>query len=318
MALGQKFTLLSEKVCAIQEHFLCSFGSHLSVHGRWAVSSDSESPLKEWEKASQQVSGPPQSCLLALSVPTTAKREGGAVEKASVSATPSPKPRNAWSKLGIASMTLLLTPPLTLITVDPWSNTFFSCELNMATYWLRCCQNEICITKTLWARRLIIFVQPFFLNQSLTNYKSTWSLIWEIIFSYYLKWSANFAGLVNVLIAILNSTLSLRNGIILKSFENTTKHCLMVRLTFTESTRFLMNKSIALYLIWLSQNNIRLNWQYNGGFARTTLEGFLFFLLPPLSLCFKIRLWLGFCIIFSLSPDSRSWARTGQTPAIKE
>lgn len=77
MALGQKFTLLSEKVCAIQEHFLCSFGSHLSVHGRWAVSSDSESPLKEWEKASQQVSGPPQSCLLALSVPTTAKREGG-------------------------------------------------------------------------------------------------------------------------------------------------------------------------------------------------------------------------------------------------
>lgn len=113
----------------------------------------------------------------------------------------------------------------------------------------------------------------FFLNQSLTNYASTWSLIWEIIFGCYLKWSAaNFAGPVNVLIAILlNSTLSLRDGIVLKSFENKTKHCLTVRLTFTESMRFLMNKSIVLYLIWLYKNNIRANWQFNGGFARTTL-----------------------------------------------
>lgn len=116
----------------------------------------------------------------------------------------------------------------------------------------------------------------FFLNQSLTNYESTWSLIWEIIFGCYLKWSAaNFAGPVNVLIAILlNSTLSLRDGIVLKSFENKTKHCLTVRLTFTESMRFLMNKSIVLYLIWLYKNNIRANWQFNGGFARTTLVFF--------------------------------------------
>lgn len=113
----------------------------------------------------------------------------------------------------------------------------------------------------------------FFLNQSLTNYESTWSLIWEIIFGCYLKWSAaNFAGPVSVLIAmLLNSTLSLRDGIVLKSFENKTKHCLTVRLTFTESMRFLMNKSIVLYLIWLYKNNIRANWQFNGGFARTAL-----------------------------------------------
>ena len=91
----------------------------------------------------------------------------------------------------------------------------------------------------------------FFLNRSLTNYESTWSLIWEIISGYYLKSSAaNFAGQVNVLIALLlNSTLSLRDGIVLKSFETKTKHCLTVRLTFTESMGFLMNKSIALYLI---------------------------------------------------------------------
>lgn len=156
----------------------------------------------------------------------------------------------------------------------------------------------------------------FFLNQSLTNFKSTWSLIWEIILGYYLKCSgANFVGPVNVLIAtLLNFTLSLRDGIILKSFENKTTHCLTVRLTFTESMKFLMNKSIALYLIWLYKNNIRVNWQYNEGFARTTLE----VLFPCLSLCFRIRVWLSFCIIFSWGPHSRCWARTGQPLAIKE
>lgn len=142
-----------------------------------------------------------------------------------------------------------------------------------------------------------------FLNQSLTNYRSTWSLIWEIILGYYLKWcSVNFVGPVNVLIAILlNSTLSLRDGIILKSSKNKTKHCLTVRLTFTKSMRFLMNKSIALYLIWLYKNNIRVNWQYNGGFARTTLEFFSSFF------CFRIRMWLNFCIICSSGPHSRCW-----------
>lgn len=91
----------------------------------------------------------------------------------------------------------------------------------------------------------------FFLNQSRTHYKSAWSLIWEIILGYYLKWSAaNFVGPVDVLIAILlNSTISLRDGIILKSFENKATQCLTVRLTFTESMGFLMNKSIASNLI---------------------------------------------------------------------
>lgn len=43
---------------------------------------------------------------------------------------------------------------------------------------------------------------------------------WEIILGYYLKWSAvNFVGPVSALMAlVLNSTLSLRDGIILKSF----------------------------------------------------------------------------------------------------
>lgn len=101
------------------------------------------------------------------------------------------------------------------------------------------------------SKKINYICTTFFPNRSLANYESTWSLIWEIIFSYYLKWSAaNLAGPVDVLIAILlNSTLSLRDGIVLKSFENKTKHCLTVRLTFTESMRFLMNKSIALYLI---------------------------------------------------------------------
>lgn len=123
------------------------------------------------------------------------------------------------------------------------------------------------------SKKINYICTTFFPNRSLTNYESTWSLIWEIIFSYYLKWSAaNFAGPVNVLIAILlNSTLSLRDGIVLKSFENKTKHCLTVRLTFTESMRFLMNKSIALYLIWLHKNRIRANWQFNEGFAKATL-----------------------------------------------
>lgn len=109
------------------------------------------------------------------------------------------------------------------------------------------------------SKKINYICTTFFPNRSLTNYESTWSLIWEIIFSYYLKWSAaNLAGPVDVLIAILlNSTLSLRDGIVLKSFENKTKHCLTVRLTFTESMRFLMNKSIALYLIWLYKNSIR-------------------------------------------------------------
>lgn len=165
------------------------------------------------------------------------------------------------------------------------------------------------------SKKINYICTTFFPNWSLTNYESTWSLIWEIIFSYYLKWSAaNFAGPVNVLIAILlNSTLSLKDGIVLKSFENKTKHCLTVRLTFTESMRFLMNKSIALYLIWLYKNSIRANWQFNEGFAKATLCFF-----PRLSLCFGVRLWPSFCIIFSFSPFSRCQARSGQPLAIKK
>lgn len=50
---------------------------------------------------------------------------------------------------------------------------------------------------------------------------STWTLSWEIILGYYLKWSAViFFGPVNVLMAIvLHSTLSLRDGTILKSLK---------------------------------------------------------------------------------------------------
>lgn len=115
---------------------------------------------------------------LCLYLPCLSRQE--LLGKALITTFHLPKLKNPEFKPCVASMALLITL-ITVMTGEPWNNTFLSCELKITMYWLWCCQNEIHITKISWAGRLIIFVQPFFLNQPLTNCKCTCSLIWEII-----------------------------------------------------------------------------------------------------------------------------------------
>lgn len=56
-------------------------------------------------------------------------REERFIEKALLNATHSPEPRNTQSKLCVASMALLLICLITLITGEPWNNTFLAMHL---------------------------------------------------------------------------------------------------------------------------------------------------------------------------------------------
>lgn len=131
-------------------------------------------------------------------------RQQGFRKKALISATHLPKPGNTQSKPCVASRVLIITL-ITLITREPWNNTFFYLWIKngnamalMLSEWNLHYQNSV-------SQKInYICTIFFFLNQSVINCKSIWSLIWEIILGYYLKWSAaNFVGPVNVLIAVL-------------------------------------------------------------------------------------------------------------------
>ena len=93
-------------------------------------------------------------------------REEGFIEKALLSATHSPDPRNTQSQLRVASMALLLICLITLITGEPWNNTFLAMHLKWQYIGFDVVKMKSAFTKTPWARRLIIFVQPFFLTDS--------------------------------------------------------------------------------------------------------------------------------------------------------